>query len=378
MSLRWKYTIVVNAALAATAAAFVLAHRLGYWPDKPNAIIAAVGVAVGALALVIGAGYRSFVLRPLNEILHVTGKLAEGETGKRIEVAAGDEFASIASAVNSLVAQEEQRTAELKNRYVKSTESLREAIGAVRTRAEQSTDMHDRIAEVDRRKAEFLTNVSHELRTPLTSIRGFLKLLEEELYDDEEERQEFFEAARLAAEHMLAVLDGQLTAARLDRDELEPAKTPLDGFEVASNVLRILEGRSRGGDVDVFLDGQGTALADERLLRQVLLNLVGNALKFTDFGSVTVRITENDDTVRFEIEDTGAGIEPEDIDRIFEPFLQADEAASRAQGGTGLGLSVSRQLVRLMGGEMGVRSDGAGHGASFHFTLPAAARTLAV
>jgi signal transduction histidine kinase len=372
VSLRWKYTIVVNAALAATAACFVLAHRLGYWPQDGVAFTAAVAVGACALALVIGIAYRQFVARPLLVILDVTGQLAEGTTGRRIRVAHGDEFAAIADAVNELADQEERRRDEMQRRYLDTSHGLRSALVDVQQRSQRQDDMRGRIAAADREKAEFLTNVSHELRTPLISIHGFLKLLEEGLYDDAEEQQEFFEHARFAAEHMLSVLDGKLAAARLDRDALQPVLQPVETGPLATSVARVLEATRRTADVELRVEACGTAMADPSLLRQVLFNLLGNAIKFTDSGSIILRIRQDEETIRFEVQDTGDGIESTDVERIFEPFERVDSASSRATGGTGLGLSLSRRLVELMGGELGVISEGKGCGSRFYFALPVA------
>lgn len=374
MSLRWKYTIVVNAALAATASCFVLAHRLGYWPRDGVAFTAAVTVGAGALALVIGVAYRQFVAQPLRIILDVTGELAEGETDKRIRVAQGDEFAAIADVVNTLADQNDRHVDEIRRRYLDSSVTLRSAIENVQQRAQEQSEMHVRVAAAGREKAEFLTNVSHELRTPLNSIHGFLKLLEEGLYDDEAEQQEFFEYARFAAEHMLSVLDGQLAAARLDRNTLEPKAECVDAEALASSVARVLEATRRTADVELHVEGSGMVVADASMLRQVLFNLLGNALKFTDKGSIVLRLRTEGETIRFEVEDTGDGIAPANAERIFKPFERVESATSRAKGGTGLGLPLSRRLVELMGGELRVGSAGEGKGSCFYFALPAAAQ----
>jgi len=226
----------------------------------------------------------------------------------------------------------------------------------------------------------FLTNVSHELRTPLSAIRGFLKLLEERLYEDEAERQEFYESSRFAVAHMLHVIDDSLQAARLDRRSLVPDRETVAGADAAMQVLRMLDalGREKDLALRVAASGRGLVRADAVLLRQILINLVGNAIKFTDEGSVTVRIAERGAFVRFDVEDTGAGIEPAALEAIFERFHQADPAASRAKGGIGLGLALSRQMVELMGGHMEAQSDGRGRGARLSFTLPAAVEPAAV
>ena len=378
LSLRWKYTIVVNAALVATTAAFLLAYRLGFWPESGAALVAAVLVAAGALSLVLGTAYRSFVARPLRTILDVTHRLAEGATGIRIELPQHDEMEAIAEAVNRLVEHQEERRGQLEVEMREQREDLHAVLEEVAERHEIHEEVHQRLEEADHRRMAFLTNVSHELRTPLTSIRGFLKLLEDRLYDNEEERREFYSNARFAAGHMLHVFDGVLQAARLDREVLVPRCRPVAAADVVLEVLRILDAARRDNDLEIRFEvpGRGLVLADDLLLRQVLINLVGNAIKFTENGTVTVRVLEEDDFVRFEVEDTGEGIDPDSLEEIFVRFHQGQSDTSRAKGGIGLGLALSRELIENMGGTLGGRSEGAGRGACFHFTLPAATATL--
>ncbi|MHC4937769.1 MAG: sensor histidine kinase [Planctomycetota bacterium] len=378
MSLRWKYIIVVNAALLATAAGFLLAYELGYWPESKKAIIASVLVVGGCLSLVLMAAYRSYVQRPLRKILDTTHRLAEGATGLRIELDEHDEMEAIAAAVNRLVAYEEGQLLELAGEIEEQREDLHAVLEEVAERNEIHEEVHRRLEDADRRKMHFLTNVSHELRTPLTSIRGFLKLLEERLYDSDEERQEFFDNSRQAAEHMLHVLDDTLQAARIDREVLIPRTSPVAGGDAAVDVLRMLDGlvREKGIAIHLETEGGSVVMADVLLLHQVLINLVGNAIKFTEEGSVTLRVRQQDDFVRFEVQDTGIGVDPAELESIFFRFHQADAEVARAKGGIGLGLALSRQLIELMGGTLGGWSDGLGTGACFYFTLPAAPATL--
>jgi signal transduction histidine kinase len=235
-------------------------------------------------------------------------------------------------------------------------------------------------ADDDRGRMEFLTNVSHELRTPLTSIRGFLDLLEQRLYEGDAEREEFFESSRFAAEHMLNFIEDTLQAARLDRHSVVPRAARVAGEDAARQVLKMLDplGREKKLSMRLESDGRGLVRADALLLRQVLINLVGNAIKFTDRGSVTVRIVGEGRFIRFDVEDTGEGIDPAALEGIFIRFHQSSSAVARAKGGIGLGLALSRQLVELMGGTIAARSEGRDRGACISFTLPAALQAAPV
>ncbi|MEM8885001.1 MAG: HAMP domain-containing sensor histidine kinase, partial [Planctomycetota bacterium] len=339
---------------------------------------AAVAVGAGTLSLVLGAGYRSFVAQPLRRVLDAMRRLRNGECGVRVHLAEGDEMGSLARAVNEVARQEEQRRAVLEERFQETHDDLHAVLTEAAERSDLADEVRAQLTEADRQRMRFLTHLSHELRTPLTSIRGFLKLVEEELYDSEEERKEFLENTRDAAGHMLHVLDNMLAAARLAHDSVHPHCEPVDAADVARESVRILDParRDKGLEIRVESEGDGVVEADRGLLRQVLLNLIGNAIKFTEEGGIVVGVRTTATGVRFEVRDTGVGIAPAQRERIFRPFYQPDSATSRAKGGIGLGLALSRELVEEMGGRLGVHSDGEGQGACFHFTLPAALATL--
>jgi len=227
----------------------------------------------------------------------------------------------------------------------------------------------DQAMTADRAKSEFLANVSHELRTPLTAILGMADLLADDTLAGEQRHR--VERIQEAGRTLLALLDDVLDLSRVEADRLELSPEP---FELRAEVERVVEmlapKAARGVSLELELEGEVPewVRVDGRRLRQILVNLVGNAVKFTTKGQVTVRVTTEGARTRLAVEDTGIGIPEAAQARIFQPFQQVDASTSRRYGGTGLGLAISARLVRSLGGDLQLESR-EGEGSVFHFTL---------
>ncbi len=227
-------------------------------------------------------------------------------------------------------------------------------------------------------KAQFLATVTHELRTPLHSIISYGSLLTDGYVDGEltAEQQEHISFIVRRAEDLARLVDDMLDLSKIEADRLEVKVEPLslsEGLRDVVSELKQLAG-SKGLYLNLEMgDDLPEALADSHRLRQVVINLVSNALKFTEKGGVTIRCTRLDryDMLRLSVIDTGIGISPAALDYIFEAFRQADGSTTRRFGGTGLGLTIARRLVELQGGEVTVEST-VGKGSTFSFTLPVA------
>lgn len=222
-----------------------------------------------------------------------------------------------------------------------------------------------------RAKSEFLAAVSHELRTPLTSIRGFAELMEMRL-----EQPRFKEQARMirkAAEHLNELLTEILDLAKVEAGAMPVTPEPVALTELLQSTLDFFSVTAAQKSLDLKLQlapsTPQTLLCDGLRLKQILNNLLSNALKFTQQGSVTIEVDGSDDMVSFHVVDTGPGIAPELHDTIFERFRQGNDRVSYEHGGTGLGLSLSRALAGLMGGTLTVQSS-PGQGARFTLSLP--------
>jgi signal transduction histidine kinase len=226
-------------------------------------------------------------------------------------------------------------------------------------------------------KTDFLAVVSHDLRTPLTAIIGYADLLDLGIPKQlPVESRESIRRVRTSARHLLYLLNELLVFARLDGGAEDARLVQYDVSAVAREAAAVMEplARERGLRFRVSLpDAPATAETDPDKLRQVLINVMGNAVKYTEAGEVSVHVTRRDDEILIAVRDTGPGIAPEHLDRIFEPFWQVDRTQRSKGGGTGLGLSVVRRMLELIGGEIHVAST-PGDGSVFTVRVPRVSR----
>ncbi|MEQ8315821.1 MAG: PAS domain-containing protein [Phycisphaerales bacterium] len=229
----------------------------------------------------------------------------------------------------------------------------------------------ERAEAADRAKSEFLSNMSHELRTPLNGVLGYAQLLLRDANMTGEQRRSM-SAIQSCGQHLLTLINDVLDLARIESGKLRIEMEDTDLQKLLTSVRDVLAQRATEKDIALCLDvspevPRGVS-TDATKLRQVLVNLAGNAIKFTSGGSVTLRVSEPAiGTLRFEVEDTGVGMTPQELDRVFEAFAQAD--AGKHAGGTGLGLAISRNIVAALGGEIEATSE-PGIGSRFRFDIP--------
>lgn len=232
--------------------------------------------------------------------------------------------------------------------------------------------------EANRVKSEFLANTSHELRTPLTGILGSLSLI---LNDDArtlEEAKQFVQIAYDSGRHLLNIVNDLLDIAKIEAGKMNVRSETVNLSELFAEVYMLMRpaASKKGLALNMPSPEEATLMvrADPERLRQIITNLLGNALKFTDEGAVTVRARRDADqpVVVIDISDTGIGIPPDKQDMLFRPFVQVDGTTTRKHGGTGLGLSISRRLAELMGGSLTLYSAGLGQGSTFTLRLPLA------
>jgi signal transduction histidine kinase len=231
------------------------------------------------------------------------------------------------------------------------------------------------LRETDRLKDQFLANMSHELRTPLNAVLGFAQLLKGGVIKpDSPKFAGYLGQIASSGQHLLQLIDSLLDQAKAASGQLGFQLRAVDLGEAVHEAVAMLEAKceQRGVIVDAHVQPTlGPALADPLRLRQVLLNLVGNAVKFSQKGGrVTVRAMQGEGTwARVEVEDAGIGIAAGDLPRLFTAFTQLSEGNTKSHDGTGIGLALVRRIVEAQGGEVGVSSS-PGEGSTFHFTLP--------
>ncbi|HZT54660.1 MAG TPA: ATP-binding protein, partial [Burkholderiaceae bacterium] len=243
------------------------------------------------------------------------------------------------------------------------TEALKREIESHR-RTDAELQRAKRSAEqANQAKSRYITTVSHELRTPLNSILGYAQLLEEDA-SVPKHRHQAVKVIRRGGEHLLSLIEGTLDIARIEGGRLRLENKPMRFRDCVQEIVRMfeLQAAAKGIEFRRVLSRPLPAVvrADEKRLRQILINVLGNAVKFTQVGRVEFRLTYAREIAVFEIEDTGPGIAADEIEHVFEPFARGSEASAVASGGTGLGLTIGKMLTDLMGGEMTVSSEVAG------------------
>ncbi len=258
----------------------------------------------------------------------------------------------------------------------------------VQERTQQLQERNVELQVLTRAKSDFVARMSHELRTPMNGVLGLTSLLLDTHLDAPQRR--FAEGIHRSADSLLAIVNDVLDLAKIEARKLTLDPVDTDALEVVAHTVEVLAARATGKGIELLFDEPLTPLprvqVDAARLRQVLINLGGNAVKFTEAGEVTFRVvplaalgTDAALRLRFEVADTGIGIAPENHGKVFEQFAQEDASTTRRFGGTGLGLAIAREIVGLMGGELSlVSTPGAGSTFSFEVTLPLATHTRAV
>jgi signal transduction histidine kinase len=339
---------------------------------EPGSILGEVRSTAGGLSVLgtlavmgvagVGLAVARAITRPLDRVSEAAGAIADGNLSRRADVAEGDEIGALGAAFNSMA-----------DRLQRSHEMLEHR---VEERTRELTVANDELARIVKAKSDFLANISHELRTPLNAILGYSEILSDDAFfgsTTQEEVRRQSGAIHGSGRHLLNLINDLLDLAKVEAGKLDLHLDDVDFRVTVKDVLMVMEPLARPKS-QMLRTGIGKAPSrirvDEQRLRQILLNLLSNAVKFTpDGGLITIEAVERDGCLLFTVTDTGIGIARDEQRRIFYPFLQEDGSYNRKQEGTGLGLSLTRELVELHGGRIWVESE-KGKGSRFSFTIP--------
>ena len=271
------------------------------------------------------------------------------------------------------ITESEARTLRTVARLVSVAKENADLVGELR-------DNNFQLERANRLKSEFLANVSHELRTPMNAIIGYSKLMLDGLDGELNAQQEAdLQRVTTAADNLLSLINGLLDLSKIEAGRMELTVEEVDVRPIVEDVVALVRPQSDAKEIEVrtTIPAELPAiLADRARFRQVLVNLMSNAVKFTDKGAVTVSASTGDGWVTMSVSDTGIGISAEAQAYIFDEFRQADASTTRRYGGTGLGLAISKRLIALHGGRIWVESGAAG-GSVFSFTMPVHVRATA-
>jgi len=349
---------------------------LSYSLMREASILVGITIVIAAVVSFFASLFLSKAMgMPLRQLLKAAQRVGRGDLDVRVQARSNDEFGLLGRGFNLMVRQLSHLTAELEKTNLNLEKRVGERTGELSLAYERLKRSSQKINEASRMKSEFLANVSHELRTPLSAILGFSELLIDNIYGELSDRQaDVIRKMDKNARQLLDLINNVLDLSKIESGKMEVHARKFDLMEMI---------RSTTDSLHALFDRKGLLLIvrpeelipeveqDEGKLQQILINLLSNALKFTEKGSITLKIRRESDqkNLCIEVTDTGIGIPKEKLGTIFEQFVQVEGGTNREQGGTGLGLSLVQLLVGLLGGSISVES-AVGQGSRFRVYFP--------
>ena len=346
---------------------------------QTEALLTASLVICGGLALtaVIALLLSRTVVRPIQTLSEAVRHIQEGDYDVEVKSGTGGEIGLLEAGFEAMAQRVSRSQDELIEEVEQTTRDLSVTMTALEERNIELDLARKKALKASEAKSDFLANMSHEIRTPMHGIIGFTRLLLNSPHTPAQAEQ--LEAIHDSANSLMSIIGDILDFSKLESGQVSYHPQAMHLRPLVSSVLRLLTPQAREKDLQligmVYDDVPDWIVSDAMRIRQILTNVVGNAIKFTASGKVVVRVMlagepgEPDEFLHFSVEDSGIGMQPEIIASLFDAFTQADSSTERIYGGTGLGLSICRHLLRGMGGDIHAEST-PGEGSVFHFSLP--------
>lgn len=329
--------------------------------------VAAIGVLLVAITLLAGGFIAGRMLRPIQQLREGAVRLGRGDLKQRITIHTGDELEALADQFNDMAGKLEESHADLEQKVEQRTSELQ-------LRSRQLAEARDAADQANQTKSNFLANMSHELRTPLNAIIGYSEILQEDAADRNDMGTiDDLRKIEGAGRHLLGLINNILDLSKIEAGRMDVFLETVDIQAVVNEALSIVKplADKNGNAVEVICPGHiGSFRSDQTKVKQMLLNLMSNANKFTSNGTLTLKVSrEAGSQVCFRVSDTGIGMTEEQLGRLFQAFSQADASTTKCFGGTGLGLAITRHFCTMLGGNVSVEST-PGVGSTFTITLP--------
>ncbi len=337
-----------------------------------SAIIISLGILINWL---IALRMTRAVIRPIEEVIHAVTEIKEGKLDTRVYTGGGQELQLLESGINSMAETLSKAHNEMQHNIDQATEDLRETLETIEIQNIELDIARKEALEASRIKSEFLANMSHEIRTPLNGILGFTNLLIKGHLS--QQQKDHLTTIKKSSEILLTIINDILDFSKIEAGKLILDRTPMKIREIIEDVMTMLAPTAHSKGLDfvplIYSDVPNNIIGDPLRVKQIITNLVNNAIKFTQSGEVVLRAMleeqkDNRVTIKISVSDTGVGLSRVQQQSLFNAFAQADASTARQYGGTGLGLVISKRLIEEMGGEIGLDSE-LGKGSIFWFTL---------
>ncbi|MBC9251758.1 hybrid sensor histidine kinase/response regulator [Pseudomonas alcaligenes] len=344
----------------------------GYRSLFASLLLIVTGLAVTAL---LALRMSRTINDPLRTIKQGVGQLKDGHLETRLPPLGSHELDELAAGINRMAESLQNAQEELQHSIDQATEDVRQNLETIEIQNIELDLARKEALEASRIKSEFLANMSHEIRTPLNGMLGFTNLLQKS--DLTPRQQDYLNTIEKSAESLLVIINEILDFSKIEAGKLVLESLPFNLRDLIQDTLTILAPTAHDKRLElvslIYRDTPLSLQGDPQRLKQVLTNLVSNAIKFTREGTIAVRAMVEDESddraqLRISVQDTGVGLSDEDLRTLFQAFSQADNSLSRQAGGTGLGLVISKRLIEQMGGEIGVDSS-PGTGSEFWISL---------